>query len=130
VSHRSRTASLLTILYIVYTCCKHIRQYEGPYSISGQSVWGLWRTTWHCDRFFSEYLDFPPNYLPTNAPHYCPSDALQSLKKFFTLHTPYLQHGKEVGHFDQLPRSGKALFFFRHISQEVEFLSGFLNGPV
>ena len=29
----------------------------GPFSV--QSLWGLWRTAWHWDRLFSEYLGFP-----------------------------------------------------------------------
>ena len=31
----------------------------GPVSIPGQSVWDLWRTKWHWDRFFPEYFGFP-----------------------------------------------------------------------
>jgi hypothetical protein len=25
----------------------------------GQSMWDLWRTNWHLDRFFPEYFGFP-----------------------------------------------------------------------
>ena len=32
---------------------------EVPVSISGHSMWDLWWTKWHWDRFFSEYLVFP-----------------------------------------------------------------------
>ena len=31
----------------------------GPASILGQSMWDLWWTKWHRDRFFSEYFGFP-----------------------------------------------------------------------
>jgi hypothetical protein len=31
----------------------------GPGSIPGQSMWDLWWTKWHWDRFFSEYFGFP-----------------------------------------------------------------------
>jgi len=30
-----------------------------PDSIPGQSVWHLWWTRWHCDRFLSQYFSFP-----------------------------------------------------------------------
>jgi hypothetical protein len=32
---------------------------DGPYSITGLSVWDLWWTKWHWDGFFSKYLDSP-----------------------------------------------------------------------
>jgi hypothetical protein len=31
----------------------------GPGSIAGQSMWDLWWTKWHWDRFFSKYFGFP-----------------------------------------------------------------------
>jgi hypothetical protein len=31
----------------------------GPGSILGQSMWDLWWTKWHWDKFFSEYFGFP-----------------------------------------------------------------------
>jgi hypothetical protein len=31
----------------------------GPGSRPGQSMWDLWWTKWHCDRFFSEFFGFP-----------------------------------------------------------------------
>jgi hypothetical protein len=31
----------------------------GPGSIPGQSMWGLWWTKWHWDRFFPEFFGFP-----------------------------------------------------------------------
>jgi hypothetical protein len=37
----------------------------GPASIPVQSMWGLWWTKWHWDRFFYEYFGFPPvNFIP------------------------------------------------------------------
>jgi hypothetical protein len=30
-----------------------------PVSIPGQSIWDLWWTKWHWDRFFPEYFGFP-----------------------------------------------------------------------
>jgi hypothetical protein len=32
---------------------------SSPTKRLGQSMWDLWRTKWHCDRFFSEYFGFP-----------------------------------------------------------------------
>jgi hypothetical protein len=31
----------------------------GPGSIPGQSMWDLWWTKWHWDRFFPDYFGFP-----------------------------------------------------------------------
>jgi hypothetical protein len=37
----------------------------GPGSIPGQSMWDLWWTKWHGDRFFPEYFDFSPvSFIP------------------------------------------------------------------
>jgi hypothetical protein len=33
----------------------------GPGSCPGQSMWDLWWTEWHWDRFFTEFFDFPPS---------------------------------------------------------------------
>jgi hypothetical protein len=32
---------------------------EGPCSIPEQSIWDLWRTSWHCRRFVTQYCCFP-----------------------------------------------------------------------
>jgi hypothetical protein len=32
---------------------------EGPGSRPGQSMWDLWWTKWHSDRFLSEFFGFP-----------------------------------------------------------------------
>ena len=34
----------------------------GPGSISGQSVWDLWWTKWHWDRYFPKYFGFPLSF--------------------------------------------------------------------
>jgi hypothetical protein len=34
----------------------------------GQSMWDLWWTKWHWDRFFSKYLGFPCQFHSTRAP--------------------------------------------------------------
>ena len=39
----------------------------GPGSITGQSVWDLWWTKWHWDRFFPEYFGFPCQFHSTGA---------------------------------------------------------------
>jgi hypothetical protein len=40
----------------------------GPGSRPGQSMWNLWWTKWHWDRFFSEFFGFPQSiYLSTVA---------------------------------------------------------------
>jgi hypothetical protein len=36
--------------------------------IPGQSMWGLWWTNWHWDRFFSEFSVFPCQFNSTGAP--------------------------------------------------------------
>jgi hypothetical protein len=37
----------------------------GPGSIPGQSMWNLWWTKWHWDRFFSDYFGFSPvSFIP------------------------------------------------------------------
>jgi hypothetical protein len=37
----------------------HVTHGGGPGSIPGQSMWDLWWTQWHWDRFFTEYFGFP-----------------------------------------------------------------------
>jgi hypothetical protein len=40
----------------------------GRKKIPGQSMWGLWWTKWHWDRFFSEFSVFPCQFHSTGAP--------------------------------------------------------------
>jgi hypothetical protein len=44
-------------------CCRFILK-----KIPGQSMWGLWWTKWHWDRFFSELSVFPCQFHSTGAP--------------------------------------------------------------
>jgi hypothetical protein len=39
--------------------CRVVSYHITSYTRLGQSIWDLWRTEWHCDRFFSEYFRFP-----------------------------------------------------------------------
>jgi hypothetical protein len=43
------------------------RPYHGSGLIPGQSVWDLWWTKWHWDRFFPEYLVFRCQFHSTGA---------------------------------------------------------------
>jgi hypothetical protein len=42
---------------------------EGPGSFRGHSVWDLWCTKWHCDRFLFQDFVFPCRYRSTSAPN-------------------------------------------------------------
>ena len=53
----------------------------GPGSVPGHSMWDLWWTKWHWDRFFPEYFGFPLSILF----HRC-SITRQNEKKNYRLH--------------------------------------------
>jgi hypothetical protein len=50
----------------------------GPGSVSGQFMWGFWRTKWHWNSFFSSTSVFPCQYHSTTSPY------------SFTCHLPYI----------------------------------------
>jgi hypothetical protein len=58
----SETDTLKDIEVTLFTLLKQERDTGhrgGPGWIPGQSMWDLWWTKWHWDRFFPEYFGFP-----------------------------------------------------------------------
>jgi hypothetical protein len=67
-----RSRCVVRVLLYRYRPCYGHRPVSA--SISVQTLWDLWWTKWHWDRYFSQHFSFPCQYHSTNAPNSQPSD--------------------------------------------------------